>query len=300
MLLFVASGCSALIYEIVWFQLLELVIGSSTVSLGILLGAFMGGLFLGSLALSRVVSTRRHPLFVYGLLELGIAAGGIVVLVGLPSVAGIYVAYANYGLVSILLRGAICALLLLPPTVLMGATLPAVARWVETTPKGVSRLGLLYTCNIAGAVFGCLLAGFYLLRVHDMVIATYVAATINIALAVIALVLAATTAYHAPAVSRPADSRSTRQADVWVTYLVIGLSGLTALGSQVVWTRVLVLLMGATVYTFSIILAVFLIGLGFGSALGSHLARTRLRPRLALGVCQLLLVAGVAWAARCD
>lgn len=297
LLLFVASGCSALIYEIVWFQLLELVIGSSTVSLGILLGAFMGGLFLGSLALSRVVSTRRHPLLVYGVLELGIAAGGIVVLIGLPSVAGIYVAYADYGLVSILLRGAICALLLLPPTVLMGATLPAIARWVETTPKGVSRLGLLYTCNIAGAVFGCLLAGFYLLRIHDMAIATYVAATINIALAVIAFALATTTAYQAPAASRPADSRSAGPADARVTYLVIGLSGLTALGSQVVWTRVLVLLMGATVYTFSIILAVFLIGLGVGSGIGSHLARTRPRPRLALGVCQLLLVACVAWAA---
>ena len=98
LLLFVASGCSALIYEIVWFQLLELVIGSSAVSLGILLGTFMGGLCLGSLALSRVVSARWHPLLVYGVLELGIGASAIAVLFGLPSVAGIYVAYAGYGL----------------------------------------------------------------------------------------------------------------------------------------------------------------------------------------------------------
>src|SRR5438093_5462006 len=80
LLMFVSSGCSALIYEIVWFQLLELVIGSSTVSLGILLGTFMGGMCLGSLALSRLVSARRHPLLVYGTLELGIAASAIVVL----------------------------------------------------------------------------------------------------------------------------------------------------------------------------------------------------------------------------
>ena len=297
LLLFVASGCAALIYEIVWFQLLELVIGSSTVSLGILLGTFMGGLFLGSLALSRVVSARWHPLLVYGVLELGIGASAIAVLFGLPSVAGIYVAYAGYGLASIILRGAICALLLLPPTILMGATLPAIARWVESSPKGVSWLGIFYTGNIAGAVFGSLIAGFYLLRIHDMAVATYVAATINLFLAVIAFALAAAISYQAPFAAQPALSPAARPSDLWVVYFVIGLSGLTALGSQVVWTRVLALLMGATVYTFSIILAVFLIGLGIGSGIGSYLARTRPRPRLALGICQLLLVASVAWAA---
>src|SRR5213075_42460 len=118
LLMFVGSGCSALIYEIVWFQLLELVIGSSTVSLGILLGTFMGGLCLGSLALPRLVSARLHPLLVYVALELGIGIFAIVVLFGLPCVAAVYVAYADHGLASILLRGAISAALLLPPTIL--------------------------------------------------------------------------------------------------------------------------------------------------------------------------------------
>src|SRR5580704_8583681 len=69
--LFFGSGCAALIYEIVWLQLLQLVIGSSSVSLGVLLGTFMGGMCLGSLLLPRVISERRHPLRVYALLELG-------------------------------------------------------------------------------------------------------------------------------------------------------------------------------------------------------------------------------------
>src|SRR5712691_9949487 len=94
LLLFVGSGCAALIYEIVWFQLLELVIGSSSISLGILLGTFMGGLFLCSIALSRLVSARFHPMLVYGILEFGIGGFAIAVLFGLPSVAGFYVAYA--------------------------------------------------------------------------------------------------------------------------------------------------------------------------------------------------------------
>ena len=297
LLLFVASGCSALIYEIVWFQLLELVIGSSTLSIGVLLATFMGGLCLGSLGVSRVVSLQRHPLLVYAFLELGIGASAIALLFGLPSVAGAYVAYAEHGAISIILRAAMCALLLLPPTIMMGATLPAIARLVDSSRIGVSWLGMLYTGNIAGAVLGCLIAGFYLLRIHDMAVATYVAAAINMALAVIAFGLAATIPHQVRAASDSVDSPATRPPDVWLVYLVIGLSGLTALGSQVVWTRVLTLLLGPTVYTFSIILGVFLIGLGVGSSVGSLLARTYARPRFALGMCQLLLVPCMAWAA---
>ena len=296
LVLFTASGCAALIYEIVWFQLLELVIGSSTISLGILLGTFMGGLCLGSLALPRLVSPAAIRCCVYGFLELGIGAGAIMLLLGLPLVGSLYVAYAAHGLPSVLLRGALCALLLLPPTVLMGATLPAIARALESSRQGVSWLGILYTGNIVGAVLGSLLAGFYLLRIYDMAVATYVAAAINAALAAIAFALAATTAYPTLAAT-PTDILAARPAGAWAVYVAIGLSGLTALGSQVVWTRVLGLLLGATVYTFSIILAVFLCGLGFGSGFGSFLARTGTRPRLALGICQLLLVAAVAWTA---
>src|ERR1700752_3091590 len=94
LMLFVASGCAALIYEIVWFQLIELVIGSSSVSLGILLATYMGGLCLGSLVLPRLLSARHHPLLVYALLELGVGVSAIALLSALPSVGAIYVAHA--------------------------------------------------------------------------------------------------------------------------------------------------------------------------------------------------------------
>src|SRR5579864_8129976 len=84
LLLFAGSGCAALIYEIVWFQLLQLVIGSSAVSLGLLLAAFMGGLCLGSALLPRLISQKHHPLRVYGFLELGIGVLGILALFGVP------------------------------------------------------------------------------------------------------------------------------------------------------------------------------------------------------------------------
>ena len=169
LLLFVGSGCAALIYEVVWFQLLQLVIGSSAISLGVLLGTFMGGMCLGSLLLPRYVGADRHPLRVYAYLELGIAVIGILVLFGMPLVSYIYTAWAGSG---IFVRAVAAAICLLPPTMLMGATLPAMSRWVQTTPQGVSWLGFFYGGNTCGAVIGSLLAGFYLLRVHDMAIAT--------------------------------------------------------------------------------------------------------------------------------
>src|SRR4249920_425143 len=176
LLLFVGSGCAALIYEVVWFQLLQLVIGSSAVSMGVLLGTFMGGMCLGSYLLPRFVGRHHHPLRVYAFLELGIGAFGLLILFGMPLLNGLYVTVSGgAGVTGILFRGLAAAICLLPPTLLMGATLPAISRWVESTPEGVSWLGFFYGGNIAGAVAGSVLTGFYLLRVFDVSVATYVA-----------------------------------------------------------------------------------------------------------------------------
>ncbi len=295
LILFVGSGCAALIYEIVWFQLIELVIGSSAVSLGVLLGTFMGGMCLGSLLLPRYVSPEQHPLRVYALLEASIGALGLIVLVVVPLMGSIYTATSAQGLPGILWRGVLCAVCLLPPTLMMGATLPAIARWVEATPTGVSWLGFFYGSNIAGAVLGCVLAGFYLLRVFDMTVTTAVAAAINFGVAGVGLALSRR-APHRPAVPRAVTDPERSSAGTTAIYIAIGLSGLSALGAEVVWTRLLSLMLGASVYTFSIILAVFLVALGTGSSIGSFLARS-VRPRTALAWCQLLLTFGVAWAA---
>src|SRR5262245_34996940 len=196
-LLFVGSGCAALIYEIVWFQLLQLVIGSSSISLGILLGTFMGGMCVGSLLLPRLISARRHPMRVYAFLETGIGVLGILILFGMPLVGGVYMAWAGTGMASIILRAIAAGICLLPPTILMGATLPAISRWVKATPEGVSWLGLFYSGNIAGGVIGSLTAGFYLLRVHDVLIATFVALALNLLVSAVAVLLAGRTEYRA-------------------------------------------------------------------------------------------------------
>ena len=302
LLLFVGSGCAALIYEIVWFQMLELFVGSSSVSIGVLLGTFMGGMCLGSFLLPRYISTKHHPLKVYAVLEIAIGVIGLLLIVVLPLVGHVYTAWGGYGISGYLLRGLVASICLLPPTLAMGATLPAVARWVQTTPSGVSWLGFFYAGNIAGAVMGTLLAGFYLLRVFDMNTATYVAAAINFAVGGLGLLVAANTPALADRTVPDSDSDPMMTApkvtgDRALVYVAIALSGFCALAAQVIWTRVLSMLFGASTYTFSLILAVFLIGLGIGSSLGSIIAKTVERPRVALGWCQLLNVGAMAWSA---
>jgi spermidine synthase len=315
LVLLAASGCAALVYEIVWFQLLELVIGSSAVSLGVLLATYMGGMFLGSLACGRVVPRRLDPLRVYAAIEAGVGLCGVAILFALPWLDRVYSVHAGHRLAGVFLRAAVCALCLLAPTVLMGASLPALARQWEASVRGASRLGFLYAANTAGAVAGCLLAGFYLLRVHDMYFASYAAAAVNVAVAMAALAASGLRAEREPAFSGENNPGSPEQqsAELEETggsacptirhpahaiYAVIAISGLCALGAEVIWTRLLSLMMGATVYAFSIILAVFLAGLGLGSGLGSYLARKQGSPKLLLGICQVILafaVSGIAY-----
>ncbi len=106
-----------------------------------------------------------------------------------------------------LTRGFLCAICLLPPTILMGASLPAIVRWIETTPRGVSWWGLLYGGNTAGAVFGCLLAGFYLLRIYDTVVATYWAIAINLLVAAASYLVAGRVPAHGAAESQAEAER---------------------------------------------------------------------------------------------
>ena len=295
LLFFVASGCAALIYEVVWFYLLRLVVGASAISLAIVLTSYMGGMCLGSLAFPRWVSPHHPPLRVYAYLEAAIAAFGIVLLGLLPIVGKIYFAVVGHGPLSVALRAFICLLCLLPPTMLMGATLPAIARCLNTTRSGMSRLGLLYMANLTGGVAGCLLAGFYLLRLYDGIVATLFAVSLNAAVAAAAWRISSRADLRATDVSKPTLPSWIEHRTV---YLVIAWSGLTALGAQVVWTRVLGLILGGTVFSFTIILAIFLAGLGIGSSVGSIVARYIRSPLDGLGWCQLALVAAIPMAAH--
>jgi spermidine synthase len=280
---FAASGCAALVYQVVWLEQLGLALGSSTVSLGVLLATFLGGLSAGSLLATRLPATTR-PLRRFAQLELLTAALGLATLVTIPLLGSLYVAWAsNLGFV---LRLVVAALALLPATLAMGATLPAVAPWARSTPW----LGFCYAANAAGGAIGAVLAGFYLLRVHDVYAATAVAVALNLLAALAAAALAArvppTVVASEPAVTRAARTGTT-------LYVVAALSGFTALAAEVLWTRQLSLLLGGTVYTFALILGVFLLALALGSAAGARIGE-HYPPRAALATCQWLLCVALA------
>ena len=289
LVLFFASGAAALIYETVWFYLVQLIVGASSISVAVLLCAFMGGMALGSWLLPKLTPKGAHPFRVVAALEAAIALLGIAIPIALPYIQQVYLTLAEPGAGSVTLRAIVCFLILTPPTMLMGATLPAIAR-----RQNAESVGLLYMANLAGGATGTVLAGFYLLRVYDTVIATAVAVTLNIIVAAAFWRMAGITsapASDAPAAPEAPQGPKTPLAPI---YIAAALSGLTALGAEVVWTRQLSLLFGASVYTFSLILAVFLTGLGIGGFVGTHLARRTLRPQARLGVIQALLAGAIA------
>ena len=299
-LLFLAGGAAALIYELAWFQWLQLILGLTSVSLGLILGTFMGGMGLGSLLLPRWIPVRHAPLRVVATLELGVAVwAGVLLLLG-PSLASGYSRLAGPGALGATVRGGLAALCLIPPTLMMGATLPLVSRCLENDGTRASRIGFLYACNTAGAVLGCLVGGCYLLRLHDIGIATTAGILINLAAAALAWSaaprspLASTDERHDLPAARPnAGADAAAREALWVA----ALSGATALGAEVVWTRLMGLVLGGTVYTFSLLLAVLLAGLGLGSGLASSWSMTHRNPRLAMAWVQLGLVVGMVWAA---
>jgi spermidine synthase len=264
--------------------------------MGFLLAAYMGGLSLGSARFARVKLARTHPLKVYAALEAGIAVLGVLVLWLLPLLDRVYIAGAESGMPGFIMRGLLAGICLLPPTILMGASLPAIVRWIETSPEGVARWGILYGGNTLGAVTGCLLAGFYLLRIYNTATATYCAAALNLLVAAISYWLSGRAAAN-PAILKAEEAAPSAPSPArWGVLIAIAISGARALGAEVVWTRLLGMLMGSTVYVFSIILAVFLIGMAFGSWVGSYLAKST-PARAALGWCQLLLAMATAWSA---
>jgi spermidine synthase len=267
------SGVAALIYEIVWFQVLELAIGTSAVSAGLGLAMFLGGACLGSLLLPHRLGT-THPLRAYAALEIGIALCGGLVLWAAPAL-------------SAQAPEILTAACILPAALLMGAALPVLSRDVAARPpRGVGRL---YAAKIVGGVVGCVAAGFWLIPSHDLITAAAVAATINAVAAVVAWYAAAAAPSPIPMPASVPASGTVR------LELTIAISGLCALGSQTLWNRTLGLLFGASAYTLAIVIAMFLAGLGVGSAFGSRRSEAITHPAHALAWCQILAAAAMAW-----
>ena len=282
------SGMAGLIYEIVWLKQAALVYGAATPALSTVLAVFFGGLALGSWLFGRWTPRLHQPLRIYAWLEFALAGAAILATFAfgpLDNVYGsLYRALAARPLLLGVVRTLLVALVLLPPTVLMGGTLPLISRqFAVRSGRLAATVAWLYALNTLGAAVGCALAGFILLPVLGLYgtmlvgVACNVAAGLGVMFARLPGPEPADTG-AAPAAVDPAPGRWPR--------LVAGLFallGFTSLAAEILWSRFLTLLVHDTVYTWTITLTVVLLGIVIGSWLAGRLADRRQDPALLLG-----------------
>lgn len=277
--LFFLSGASALVYQVVWLRMLSLVFGVTVYAASTVLASFMAGLAIGSAAAGQIVDRVRRPLAWFGAAELLIALTAILSPFAFELIGSLYVTLAGRSTspaVLTLARVVCSSIVLLPPTVLMGATLPLVLQssFVESSFLG-ARLSLLYGINTAGAIAGALLAGFVLIGVVGLTRTLLFAAVLNLVVGATAILLSRhAAAARSPAIGEalnvenqadPTTPRTSRDPLNLLVPSIFFISGFTSLALEIVWFRTLVLYFPATTYAFTAMLATVLAGIALGS-----------------------------------
>ncbi|WP_242344651.1 fused MFS/spermidine synthase [Anaeromyxobacter terrae] len=301
--IFFVSGAAGLIYQVVWSRMLSDVFGVSIHAITAVLATYLGGLALGGWALGPVADRNRDALRVYGWLELGIAAaalagnGAIRLLDPVHAWAAARLAPASPTL--LLLRILLAAVVVLPPTLLMGATLPAITRALVQRIGNLGRgLSLLYGLNTAGAVVGSVAAGFMLIRALGVHGTLWIAVAVNCAAGVAALAVAAVRRRGAG--TEPSGAAAPQAAAPPVAapagtdrglLVVMMLSGIASLCLEVIWTRMLSVLVGTSTYAFVTMLSTFLVGIALGSLIARGFVDRLRNPRRTLGWIQVAIAA---------
>lgn len=293
---FILSGATGLIYEVLWARMLGLVFGATTFAISAVLAAFMGGLALGSAAAGRLAARITRPLRAYGLLEIGIALYALAVPLLFGWIDSVYAlvweqfhpGFYAFSLWRFVLS---CAVLLIPTT-LMGATLPVLSAALLRSPQHTSTsVTRLYTCNLVGAILGTLAAGFILLPTYGVRLTIYTAAAANLLIGIASIIIDRRDASRSEAIEQAEefqaetidesavgpssrnsatteeaeDERSPEGRKFWLFCAAV--SGFVTISAQVAWTRVLTMVIGSSTYAFSIVVALFLLGLAGGAAI---------------------------------
>ena len=304
-LIFIFSGASGLIYEVIWMRQFTLIFGSTVFATSTVLTAFMAGLALGSFYFGRKIDeSDQSPLRIYALLEAGIGAFCLVWPLILSVLGALYVLihrnvtseFYTLSLIRFLLTFAI----ILIPSTLMGGTLPVLTRFfVKRLEQLGTNIGVLYALNTFGAVVGTVAAGFFLLEAFGIRWTLGIGIAINFAVAAIALALAqrvpATEEINSqpePVVADKTDSPESPDsqqptADSHLVLWAIGISGFCALAYEVLWTRIMVFFLGSTTYAFATMLAAFLFGIALGSMVFARWVDRIKQPVAVFGIAQL-------------
>jgi len=280
-LAFFVSGASSLMLEVVWSKGLGHVLGNTLEAITTVVAAYMGGLALGASWAGHSGAGQKHPVRSYGLLEIGIGVFGLVSPWLIHALEGpMGAAYAAFGAASpvyYVLRFLATFTLLLIPTTMMGATLPILVAWGSKRADLARALGTLYAVNTAGAVAGTILAGFIFLPAIGLTATALIAGATSLTLGSLMALVAARMG-ETPVAPKPSAVRVAppdpggpgpieHPGRARLMLLLFALSGAVSLSTQIAWSRVAGILLGSSVYSFSLVLATFLVGIAAGAAL---------------------------------
>ncbi|HUU85473.1 MAG TPA: fused MFS/spermidine synthase [Phycisphaerae bacterium] len=287
------SGVAALVYEVTWARMLELTFGSTTLSAAAVIAGFMGGMGLGAWLYHLVYNRSSYPLLIYAGLELGIAVTTVLLTRTFYLLPDFFARAADIipsGPGLAVVRFVWVFVLLVIPAALMGATFPALCTVMIRTVQGVDRhLGMIYGINTIGAAGGALLAGLVLIERVGLTRTVTAANAINVAVALCALVLFGTALGRGHARATPASEAAIpTYLPRWITGIVLFVSGFATLSYEILWFRALRFVVGNSTYALSVVLIIFLVGLGLGSLLLKRVVR-RGSPERDLALCQCLV-----------
>jgi spermidine synthase len=275
--LFILSGSSGLIYQVVWMRMLIRAFGITIHAVSTVVAVFLGGLALGAFLASRILQRRpRNVLRWYAVAELAIGLSAVLCTLASAQLTEVWSAVARSigsGLTTSLVRFALATAVLLVPTTIMGATLPMITEYVATRSELAGReVGLFYAANTVGAVLGTLGSGFVLLGWLGEIRTVMLAAALNVVIGLIVWPLSARSSpvpLARETSAAPASSEGSQRLSR-VLISAYAASGFAALAYEIIWSRLLNLVLGNSVYAFSAMLAVYLLGIAAGSMVMSR------------------------------
>ncbi|MBL9173822.1 MAG: fused MFS/spermidine synthase [Verrucomicrobiales bacterium] len=294
---FFISGLAGLVYQVVWTRYLALFLGHTSYAVVAVLAAFMGGLALGNAWLGSWVDRISRPLFFYALLELGIGLFALIFTGYYELANGLFISVVRSleptGLLRLALQFSFAGMLILFPTVLMGATLPALTKFVTSSLGELrGRVASLYAINSTGAVAGVVLADWWWIPRFGLEATVFLGAAMSLGIGMLTLLISRRmgerrpTATAEPAAS-PTEERFT-DAELRLALISIGASGFVAMVYEIAWTRLLGLALGSSTHAYSLMLATFIAGIAVGGWLIARWKR-QARTLFAFGVAELAL-----------
>jgi spermidine synthase len=323
-LFFFVTGATGLVYEVTFARQLQLIFGSTLSAVSVVVAIFFGGMALGAALLGRYAD-RMLPIRFYGLLEMCAGISAFMAVLLIPQIRHFYADAYPYIQHSVILkyltRSLMAVVVLLPPTIFMGATLPALSKGLtQVFGKRFTKIGLLYGLNTVGAALGAFLCGFLLLEFLGFTNSVLLAAFLNFSVGLVATLLAPKfwkwitgtpefklepAAHHKARPSTDGDKKtatvsrfSSKSRTARLILIVSGLSGLAALGYEIVWFRTLSFSIVTDAYALALLLFVYLIGIGLGSLIAGWRFRRKEGSYLELGVMEVVLavvVLGTFW-----